>query len=152
MRITRVRNRWLAVKKGETGAEAVEFALVAPILLFLVFGLIYMLLIFAAQISLGYVTNVGVRYAAIPTGAGTYPSDTAVRDKAVAQTPFFSKSSCTPALTGGAVNERMVLTMSCNFPNPAGGAANAIRQAMFGGGDEIPSTIELSATAQSRKE
>ena len=144
---TSVRNRWLAVKKGETGAEAVEFALIAPILLFLVFGLIYLLLLFAAQLSLGYATNVGVRHAAIN------PSEPEVLNKALEATPFFSADSCDPAVGGGGgPNQPVTLTLTCDFPNPAGGAANALRQTFFGGGSEIESTVELAARAQSRKE
>ncbi|HVL50859.1 MAG TPA: TadE/TadG family type IV pilus assembly protein [Actinomycetota bacterium] len=140
--------------RREEGAEAVEFALIAPVLFFLVFGVIYLLLLFAAQLSLGYATNVGVRYAAIPTDAfGNYPSAGQVLGKAVGSTPFFSESSCsTPSLSSGATNRPVSLTMNCNFPNPAGGAVNAIRQTFFGGSGDISNTVALSATAQSRKE
>lgn len=140
--------------RREEGAEAVEFGLLAPLLFFLVFGLIYLLLMFAAQLSLGYATNVGVRYAALPSDSlgGSYPTAAQVRDKAVDATPFFSTSSCTPTLVPAAVNKPVTLTLSCDFPNPAGGAVNGLRQMFFGGGGEVSSSVELSATAQSRKE
>ena len=145
-------SRFRQLRRDENGAEAVEFALIAPIVFLLVFGLIYLLLVFAAQLSLGYATNVGVRYAAIPSSGASYPSSTQVLNKALDSTPFFNTSVCSPALASGDINKPVTLTLSCDFPNPAGGAANALREAFFGGGDEIKSTVKLSATAQSRKE
>lgn len=144
--------RFTQVRKDERGAEAVEFALISPLLFFLVFGLIYLMLMFAAQLSLGYATNVAVRYAAIPVAGTAYPTSAQVLAKATDVTPFFSASSCSPTLAAGGSNMPVTLTLDCDFPNPAGGAANAFKQAFFGGDDEIESTIELSATAQSRKE
>jgi Flp pilus assembly protein TadG len=145
--------RLLRLRREERGAEAVEFALISPILFLLVAGLIWLLLAFAAQLSLGYATNVGVRYAAIPTSSTSYPSATQVLNKALDSTPFFSTSSCTPTLASGDVNKPVTFTLSCNFPNPAGTAVNALRGAFFGGGgNQIDDTLEMSATAQSRKE
>lgn len=140
------------LRKDERGAEAVEFALISPLLFFLVFGLIYLLLVFAAQVSLGYATNVAVRYAAIPLSGSDLPSASQVVAKAADATPFFGTSSCSPDLDSAGTNQPVTLTLNCDFPNPAGKAANAMKQAFFGGGDPIESTIELSATAQSRKE
>ncbi|MBW3591714.1 MAG: VTT domain-containing protein, partial [Actinobacteria bacterium] len=118
-----------------------------------IFGVIYLLILLAAQLSLGYATNVGVRHAAIPTTLGAYPSAGEVATEAIQATPFFSASSCTPSLNNaGAVNQPVTLTMDCSFPNPAGGAANGLKNVFYGGGDDLPTTVELSATAQSRKE
>lgn len=147
--------RFRELRRREEGAEAVEFALIGPLLFFVVFGLIYLLVLFAAQLSLGYATNVAVRYAAIPEDAfGNYPTGPEALAKALETTPFFSAAACTPTLTSGAVNQPVVLDLECDFPNPAGGAANAFRSVMLGGGsgDEISSTVTLSATAQSRRE
>jgi len=144
--------RFNQFRRNEQGAEAVEFALISPLLFFLVFGLIYLLLMFAAQVSLGYATNVAVRYAAIPVSGAAYPSASQVLAKATDSTPFFGTSSCSPVLASAGTNQPVTLTMNCSFPNPAGGAANAFKQTFFGGGEPIESTIELSATAQSRKE
>lgn len=145
-------NRLSKLLRREDGAEAVEFALVGPVALFLVFGVIYMMLLAAAQLSLGYATNVAVRYAAIPVSGTTYPTAAQVSDRAVSATPFFSASSCTPTLAAAGVNLPVTLTMDCDFPNPAGRAANGLRSAFVGSGDEISSTVELSATARSRRE
>ncbi len=144
--------RFKQLRHKEDGAEAVEFALISPILFFLVFGLIYVLLMFAAQLSLGYATNVGVRYAAIPTSGAAYPSAAQVLNKALDSTPFFSTSVCTPTLASGAVNKPVTFTLSCDFPNPIGSGVNAVRQSLFSGAGDVDSTIQMSATAQSRKE
>lgn len=140
--------------RREDGAEAVEFALIAPLLFFMIFGLFYLLILFAAQISLGYATNVGVRYAAIPIDGGSaHPTAAQVLTRAVDSTPFFSESMCsTPSLVSSGTNRPVTLTMNCDFPNPAGGAVAALQDTFFGGSGEISNTVALSATAQSRKE
>lgn len=146
-------SRFTQLRRREDGAEAVEFAIIGPLLFFVVFGLIYLLLLFAAQISLGYATNVGVRYAAIPTSPGAYPPVGDVVTAATAATPFFNSSTCTPSLDNAVpVNQPVTLTMECSFPNPAGGAANGLKNLFYGGGDDYSTTVDLSATAQSRKE
>lgn len=143
-RVSRMRR----LRRSEDGAAAVEFALIGPLLFFLILGLIYILLLGAAQVSLGYATNVGVRHAAIGE-----PSVGEIIDRATESTPFFSSDRCTAIYNhSGVANQPVTLTMNCNFPNPAGGAADAFRRAMHGGGSEISSTIAMSATAQSRKE
>lgn len=152
MKIQTTIARLRRLRRDERGAEAVEFALISPILFFLVFGLVYLLLVFAAHLSLGYATNVGVRYAAIPTSGAAYPTATQVLNKALDSTPFFSTSACTPTLVSGGTNQPVTFTLNCDFPNPAGSAANALKSAFFGGGAQIDSTVELSATARSRKE
>ncbi|HEX2052255.1 MAG TPA: TadE/TadG family type IV pilus assembly protein [Actinomycetota bacterium] len=147
--------RFTRIREEERGAEAVEFALISPLLFFLVFGLIYLLLAFAAQLSLGYATNVAVRYAAIPLPGttSTYPTSGQVLTKATSVTPFFGSSACSPTLGSGGINQPVTLTLSCDFPNPAGHAVNGFRSVFFGGGgDDVQTTIEMSATAQSRKE
>lgn len=141
--------------RREDGAEAVEFAFIGPLLFMLIFGLLYLLILFAAQISLGYATNVAVRYASIPVDsvASIYPSAAQVVTKVADASPFFSEDMCTPTLNNAVpVNQPVSLTMSCDYPNPAGRAFDALRGTFFGGGDEISSTVELSATAESRKE
>lgn len=144
--------RLIRLRREERGAEAVEFALLSPLLFFLVFGLIYLLLMFAAQLSLGYATNVAVRYAAIPVSGTVYPTTPQVLAKAAASTPFFSTTSCSPVMASGGTNAPITLTLNCAFPNPAGGAVNAMKATFFGGGDDVDSTVEMTATAQSRKE
>jgi Flp pilus assembly protein TadG len=144
--------RFTKLRRNEEGAEAVEFALLAPVLFFLVFGILYVLVLFAAQLSLGYATNVAVRYAAIPTAGSTYPTAPQVLTRALNSTPFFGTSSCSPNLAAAGTNAPVTFTMNCDFPNPAAGFVNGLRQTFFGGGSDIQSTVELSATARSRKE
>lgn len=145
-------SRMRVLRRREEGAEMLEFAIIGPLLFLVLFGLIYLLILFAAHLSLGYATNVAVRYAAIPQDSfGAYPTGDQALTKALETTPFFSADTCTPNLSSGAVNQPVALTLECSFPNPAGGAANVFRQALFGG-DEFPSSVDLSASAQSRKE
>jgi len=62
---------------SEHGASAVEFALVVPILMFLVFGSIYFALLMYATVSLHQATEAAVRYASVQIAAngGTAPSN-----------------------------------------------------------------------------
>lgn len=130
-----------------------EFALIAPILFFLIFGLIYVLLLFVAQLSLGHAAAVGVRYASIPDAGRNYPAPAQVKTRMLASAPLFSPSMCNaPTLTGGAeANAEMILSVTCNFPNPAGAVAGRIRS-IFYGGSTISPTVALSAEARARKE
>jgi hypothetical protein len=132
----------------------VEFALVAPLLLMFIFGLIYGLLAMAAQLSLTYATNVGVRFATIPIDAplNVYPSQQAVAAKVADSTPFFAPGDCTTAVPPeGTPNEAFTLTVSCDFPNPAGGALTGL-SGIWGGGSSYDSDLTLTANARGRRE
>lgn len=143
------------LRRKEDGAEAVEFALIAPIAFFLVIGLLYVLLLFAAQLSLAHATAVGVRYAAIMDSATlTYPTTAQVKTKIADTTPLFGANACTPVFTNSstAPNSLLRLDVTCSFPNPAGSAISGLRNAFFGGGSTVPSTVSISAAARARKE
>lgn len=56
--------------RADRGASAVEFALILPILVALVFGIIEFGLVFNAQISLAQAAREGVRAEALETGEG----------------------------------------------------------------------------------
>lgn len=146
--------RFRQIRREEAGAEAVEFALVAPLLFMFIFGLIYVLLAMAAQLSLSYATNVGVRFATIPVDAplNVYPSQEAVAERVVESTPFFEPGDCTTTVPpGGTPNEAFTLTVSCDFPNPAGGALTGL-SGIFGGGASYDSDLTLTADARGRRE
>jgi Flp pilus assembly protein TadG len=110
----------------EQGAATLEFALVFPVVAFLIFGLIYGLLAVAAHVSLAHAASRTVRYAslAIDPVAGVYPDVEQVEAYMDDQTPFFTASSCettvTPDSPNAVENEPVVLDLTCAFPNPAG--------------------------------
>jgi hypothetical protein len=146
--------RFRRIGREDAGAEAVEFALVAPLLLMFIFGLIYGLLAMSAQLSLSYATNVGVRFATIPIDAplNVYPSQQAVAVKVADSTPFFEPGDCTTTVPPeGTPNEAFTLTVSCDFPNPAGGALTGL-SGIFGGGGSYDSDLTLTANARGRRE
>jgi Flp pilus assembly protein TadG len=141
--------------RDETGAEAIEFALVAPIMLFLVIGLVYGLLAVAAHLSLGHATSRGLRYATIPTDpvSAVYPTGDEVAERVASQTPFFTADDCTTTVTGDErENAPVTLEVSCDFPNPLGGAVEGLRNAFFGGGSDQPDVIAMTTRAEGRRE
>ena len=77
--------------KSEKGAAAVEFALVVPLLLVLVFGIIEFSRIYNAQISVTNAAREGARYMVVHSGT-TLISDT--QNVVIAAAP-----SVTPAVT-----------------------------------------------------
>ena len=141
----------------ERGAETVEFALVFPVVAFLIFGLIYGLLAVAAHVSLAHATSRGVRYASIPIDpvAGIYPSTTQVEDFVDGHTPFFTADGCETMVVGEVrENAPVTLDVGCDFPNPAGGALDALRN-VFSGSDDpdvYDDSLEMSAHAEARRE
>ena len=79
-------------RHGERGAAAVEFALILPVLILLVMGLIEFSRVFNIQISLSTAAREGARTMAIHNDAGL--AETA----AIAAAP-----SINPAITGGQI-------------------------------------------------
>jgi Flp pilus assembly protein TadG len=78
--------------RSDRGAAAVEMALVLPLLIALVFGIIDFARIFNAEIQLSQAAREGVRLAAI--GAPTYTSAQAVdRAKLAAPNPGFTSTA-----------------------------------------------------------
>lgn len=142
-----------ALKKNDNGAEAVEFALVGPLLFFVIIGILYVLLLAAAQLSVARAATVGVRFASINEGSG-YPSTTQINSEVLSNTPLFAAGACTTTSLsgGGAPNAEMSLSVKCDFPNPAGRAVSGLSNALFGGSETAESTLELTAEGTARKE
>lgn len=141
--------------REETGAEMVEFAVVGPVLFFLIFGIIYALLAAAAQVSLTHASAVAIRYASIPTDpiGGVYPAAASVQTKMYSSTPFFNASNCNTSVAGtSAINSPVTLTANCNFPNPAGALLDAISNSLLSGEKDYDSSLQMSATSKARRE
>lgn len=88
--------RLKALRQDEDGAEAVEFGIIGPLLFFVVIGILYTLLLFAAQLSVAHSTAVGARYAAIyDKGLGRYPTSADITSKVLNKTALFKSGACT---------------------------------------------------------
>ena len=126
---TTVRHAMRRTRRDETGAEAMEFAIAGPVLLLVVFGLIYAIVTAAAYLSLTHAASVGARYASIPHDPihGVYRTDAEVLAKVDSKTPFFTADDCTSAVVGGtAANAPISLELDCSFPNPFGRLLNRL--------------------------
>ncbi len=147
----------IAVAGNDGGAETVEFALVFPVIAFLIFGLIYGLFAVAAHVSLAHATSRGVRYASIPIDpvTGIYPTSAQVEDFVDGHTPFFTAAGCVTTVVGeNRENAPVTLDVGCDFPNPAGAALNGLRN-IFTRSDDPPvysDDLEMSAHAKARRE
>lgn len=122
----------------DRGAAAVEFALVLPLLLLLVFGIIDFGRALNAQLTLTQAAREGVRLAALG-----YP-DANVQAQAQAAAPELSGVSVTVAAAcapgaGPAANAEVDLSYSFTFITPVGAIAGLI------GGSGFGSPITLTA-------
>jgi Flp pilus assembly protein TadG len=99
------------LRPRERGAAAVEMALVLPILVLLLGGIIDFGFAFNAQISLTHAAREGVRVEAIGTGD---PVQTA-QDAFVAPGVTGSTASVTSACGGGAEQARVTVTTNYSF-------------------------------------
>ena len=155
-RVARLR----AASREERGAEAVEFAFIAPLLFFLVIAIFYVLFLVAAQVSVARSASVGVRYAAIFDKAlNRYPTSADVQSKVLDHAFLFQSGACTTdtansvGLGAGPANAPIKLTVRCDMANPAGQAVAGLRSAFWGGsGSEGSATLQLKADAQARRE
>lgn len=140
--------------RDDRGAEALEFALVSPMVLMIVFGVIYALLAVSAQLSLSYAASVGARHASIPTDFvnGVYPTDGAVVERVAAATPFFAADSCGGGVTGTTKqNDKLTLSVTCDFPNPIGHVVGLLLGDAATTGAFAP-VLKMSARAEARRE
>jgi Flp pilus assembly protein TadG len=129
--------RWL--RRGERGQSLVEFAMVVPILLLLVFAIIDFGRLLMNQVTLTNAVREGARIAAV--GATSGEVTTRVQTTAPGLTPAVSY---TPADTGE--NLTVSATADISFITPMGRFISLI------GGGELQNSFTLSSTAHMRRE
>jgi len=122
------------MRDRERGATAVEFALLLPMLLLLVFGIVDFGRALNAQITLTQAAREGARLAAL-----NQPNVVSRTQAAVGLSPVgVSVTSC-PAGAGQGVNATVVTSYSFSFVTPVGAIAGVF------GGSGFGSPITLSA-------
>lgn len=148
--------RYLRRLKLQDGAQTLEFALVAPAFIFLVFAIMYALLVVSANVSLAHAASAAVRYAAIPTDniEPVYPAPEQVSEVLFDSTPFFSAETCTTSLAGDAApNAPVSLSVICPFANPLGAVLNGLQGLVSNVEREsFGETFNVSAAATGRRE
>jgi Flp pilus assembly protein TadG len=114
---------------SERGVAAIEFALVLPLLILLIFGMIEFGRAYNAKITVTHAAREGVRELAITDNVGAATSKAATAAGSLAVTATAGGSPCSP---GGTVTMTVAHSFSYNIP-------------FFGTG-----SINLSDTAQMR--
>lgn len=126
-------HRWPG-RSREDGAAAVELALVLPLLLLLVFGIIDFGRLFNAQITLSAAAREGARWAALSQPG--VPARVAAAAPGLTPAPSTSFTACAPGAPVGA-NATVVATSTVPLITPLGAIAG-----MFGGG--APAAVTLT--------
>jgi len=135
-----MKRRRAATEPRDRGSAAVEFALLLPVLLLLIFGIIDFGRALNAQITLTQAAREGARLAAL--GYSTSAVTTRAQSAATGLSPVtVTVSSSCPAGAGLGVDAVVQTSYSFSFITPVGAFA-----AMFGGGGYGSS---LMLTAQS---
>ena len=146
------------VVRGTRGQSLVEFALVLPILMFIVFGIIDFGLGIRSYISLTNATREGARFAAVGNPAGSYPANcdgttntTVIGRVCVAIDGLKLSDLNTVSVTypaGQASGNSVVVSANYtyHFVSPLGAMAH------FFSGGSIPTTITLSTKSDMRLE
>jgi Flp pilus assembly protein TadG len=133
-------------RRGDTrGAAAIEFALVLPIVLLLVCGIVDFGRMLDLQIKLSGAAREGARWVALGQGDPTTRVRTAVGDPAIAASVGVSYSTCpSPPPTGASsVNTTVTATRAYALITPL----NAL-SVLFGGA--IPTSFTLTGTGVMR--
>lgn len=97
-------------RASERGAVAVEFAILAPVLIMILLGIMEFGRAYNAQISLTNAAREGVRVMAISNNQPA--ARTAARNAAVALTPALADTNITFSAAGCATNAQMTVTVT----------------------------------------
>jgi Flp pilus assembly protein TadG len=105
----RIRRAAAAVRRSERGASAVEFALILPVLILLLLGLLEYGRVYNVQISLSNAAREGARTMAIHNDAGQ--ARTAARSAAPSVNPALSSANVTVSPTTCAAGQTVTVTV-----------------------------------------
>ncbi len=132
--------RWRSNERPDRGAAAVEFALVLPLVLFILFGVVDFGRAYMAQIALTQAAREGVRVAALDPAIPA--ADVEARVDAAATPLDASKvsatlvTSCAGATAGS--NAEVTASMTFEFVTPIGAVAQLV-----GGSGSLGNNINL---------
>jgi Flp pilus assembly protein TadG len=128
----------------ERGAVAVEFALLLPVLLLIVFGIIDFGRALNAQITLTQAAREGARLAALGNSDASVKSWTVNAATGLSLTAgSVSVTDCPANVAAGSVSTTVVVTYSFSFITPVGAIAG-----MIGGGSGSGFGSPITMTAQ----
>jgi len=136
------RRRRAASDSRDRGAVAVEFALLLPVLLLLIFGIIDFGRAINDQITLTQAAREGARLAAL--GYSTSAVTTRAQSAAIGLSPVptVTVTSACPTGAGTGVDAVVKVSYTFSFVTPVGAFAAMFGTASFG------STLSLSATGE----
>ena len=115
-----MRRLWAAVRADRQGGAAIEFAIVCPVLVAILFGIIEMGRMFYIRQSLEYATEEAARYYAINPSLDTGSIDTALRSAMAGGMGSDVSIVYGAAPSCGTGATCTLITATYNF-NPAGG-------------------------------
>ena len=119
-------------RRGDAGAAAVEFALLLPVLLIIVFGIIDFGRALNAQIELTGAAREGVRLVALGYPDATIQSQTVAAAPGLSGVTVTVAASCSPG-AGPTANAQVDVSYSFSFITPIGAVAGLLGGSGFGG-------------------
>jgi Flp pilus assembly protein TadG len=139
-------------QRDERGSSAVEFALVVPVLLLLVFGIINFGLVMAQKASLSNAARAGARYATVNAYTGTRTCANVV-DKVRANAPTIGIADTAAGRQSVGVTVKLTRAADGNVSTicnaPVGGTTSASTspcQNLTNGSPSTPDTLTIDVT------
>ena len=136
------RRRQAASDSRDRGSVAVEFALLLPVLLLLIFGIIDFGRAINAQITLTQAAREGARLASLGYSTSAVTTRAQSAATGLSPVPTVTVTTACPTGAGTGVDAVVKLTYTFSFVTPVGAFAAMFGTASFG------STLSLSATGE----
>ena len=136
------RRRHAASDSRDRGSVAVEFALLLPVLLLLIFGIIDFGRAINAQITLTQAAREGARLASLGYSTSAVTTRAQSAATGLSPVPTVTVTSACPTGAGTGVDAVVKLSYTFTFVTPVGAFAAMFGTASFG------STLSLSATGE----